>query len=356
MTFAFGIFDSFDLGAGTAGDIVEQRLELALEAERLGITHYHVTDHHGTPLSVVPAPNLFLAALSRQTTRMRLGAMIYVLPSYEPLRLAEEVAVLDHLAGGRIDVGVGSGISPYELAYFGVPGDEAKDRYNRMLPALVDAWRTGILHNPEHPDRPAATLSLRPVQQPNPPVWYVVASTGSAEWAGANAVHILGRWNGGRFVEAAEAYWRAFRDDRAADPINAVEPGGEPPVVGIAGPVIIADSEAEAHDRFARAGEVHRQRAIALWNENGDHAADHLFDTDRMIETRNALVGTSDQVRDQLVAMIEEADISMYEAQLYEGDMSFDEARDNLHRFAALMPAVRDAHAAAQARRASVSA
>jgi len=50
-----------------------------------------------------------------------MGAMVYVLPSYEPLRLAEEIAVLDHFTGGRLEVGVGNGVSPYELAYFGVP-------------------------------------------------------------------------------------------------------------------------------------------------------------------------------------------------------------------------------------------
>src|SRR5882762_35324 len=103
MSFAFGIFDSFDLGISTPGEVLANRLDFAVAAEAAGIEHYHVTEHHGTPLSVCPSPNLFLAALSQRTSRMRLGPLVYVLPAYDPLRLAEEIAVLDQLSGGRLD-------------------------------------------------------------------------------------------------------------------------------------------------------------------------------------------------------------------------------------------------------------
>ena len=120
MSFSFGIFDSLNLGDSAPGPVIASRLDFAVAAEAAGIGHYHVTEHHGTPLSVCPAPNLFLAALSQRTTRLRIGALVYVLPAYEPLRLAEEIAILDQLTHGRLDVGVGRGVSPYELAYFGV--------------------------------------------------------------------------------------------------------------------------------------------------------------------------------------------------------------------------------------------
>ncbi|HEY1969051.1 MAG TPA: LLM class flavin-dependent oxidoreductase [Pseudonocardia sp.] len=112
MPFAFGIFDSFDLGTATPAEVLADRPDFAVAAEVAGIDHYHVTEHHGTPLSICPSPNLFLAALSQRTTRMRLGPLVYVLPAYDPLRLVEEIAVLDQLSGGRLDVGIGSGVSP----------------------------------------------------------------------------------------------------------------------------------------------------------------------------------------------------------------------------------------------------
>jgi Luciferase-like monooxygenase len=78
ITFEFGIFDSFDLGDSTPGQVIANRLDFAVAAEAAGIAHYHVTEHHGTPLSVCPSPNLFLAALSQrfpQGTRRRYGTI-----------------------------------------------------------------------------------------------------------------------------------------------------------------------------------------------------------------------------------------------------------------------------------------
>jgi alkanesulfonate monooxygenase SsuD/methylene tetrahydromethanopterin reductase-like flavin-dependent oxidoreductase (luciferase family) len=123
--------------------VIASRLDFAVAAEAAGIGHYHVTEHHGTPLSVCPAPNLFLAALSQRTTRLRIGALVYVLPAHEPLRLAEEIAVLDQLSHGRLDVGVGSGVSPYELAYFGVDAGQARARYAETLDVVTRALATG---------------------------------------------------------------------------------------------------------------------------------------------------------------------------------------------------------------------
>jgi alkanesulfonate monooxygenase SsuD/methylene tetrahydromethanopterin reductase-like flavin-dependent oxidoreductase (luciferase family) len=88
MSLHFGIFDSLDLGNAGPGDLLADRLRFAQEAERLGFGHYHVTEHHGTPLSVCPSPNLFTAALSQRTSSMRIGALVNVLPAYDPFRLA----------------------------------------------------------------------------------------------------------------------------------------------------------------------------------------------------------------------------------------------------------------------------
>lgn len=352
MTFSFSIFDSFDLGVGTPADVIEQRLALAVEAERLGFDHYHVTEHHGTDLSTIPSPNLFLSALSQTTSRIRMGAMVYVLPSYEPLRLAEEIAVLDHFTGGRLEVGVGSGVSPYELAYFGVPAGEARDRYSRTLASLVDAWRTGVLTHPEDPQRPPATLSVLPVQRPYPPLWYASSNQRTAEWAGANGVNFIGRWNAGDLVPAIDAYWRAVR---ASDREDRLNPAQGVPHVGPAATVYIADSEAEAHDRFMEFGRFAWKRVVKLWHDHDDHASDAMMMPETMLERHTAIVGTADSVRDQIVAQIEQAEINFFEAQLYEGDMSADEAFENQRRFARIMPEIRDAAAAIQARRAKTA-
>ncbi len=342
MTFEFGIFDSFDLGRGTPGEVIDARLRLAVEAERLGFEHYHATEHHGTDLSVIPSPNLFLAALSQRTERIRIGAMVYVLPAYEPLRLAEEIAVLDHLSGGRVDLGVGSGISPIELGYFGVADGAARGLYDRALVALLDAWTTGVLQHPEHPDREHATLSVLPVQRPYPPLWYASSNPRTAEWAGRNAVSFLGRWNAGEFVQTVDAYWRAWRD-AAGDEGRLNAHVDAMPRVGPTTSVLIGESDAAARDRFLAVQEFYATRVLGLWHDHGISTFDAGFDGAVMLERGAAIVGTAESVRDQIVAQLELVDANVLEVQLYQGDMDLEESLSNLRAFAGIMPDIRSA-------------
>ncbi len=100
--------------------LYEERLRLLEAADSAGFRGYHLAEHHFTPLGMAPSPALFLAAAAQRTQHLRLGPLGYLLPLYDPLRLIEEVCMLDQLSNGRLDLGFGRGISPYELGYFGV--------------------------------------------------------------------------------------------------------------------------------------------------------------------------------------------------------------------------------------------
>jgi len=340
-TFEFGIFDSFDQGDSTPGQVIASRLDFAVAAERAGIRHYHVTEHHGTPLSVCPSPNLFLAALSQRTATMRIGALVHVLPTYDPLRLAEEIAVLDQLTGGRLDVGVGSGVSPYELAYFGIDAAQARARYAETLRAVTQALTTGRMRHSGTLLRDYdVELSVGPVQRPHPPLWYASSNTATAEWAGANGVNFVGRWNDAGFVPAARAYWdaRRSRADTAA---------GATPRIGTAAHVYLGRTDDEAVERFRKANEVFARQLLKLWHDNGNHNADHLYDTDRTMANGNSLVGSAETVAARLAAQVSQAPVNYFEATLAFGDLTREEATANLAAFAeTVMPAVRAAFAA----------
>src|SRR4051812_8210573 len=197
VRFEFGVFDSFDLGDAGPGQVMTERLEFAAEAERLGFDHYHLAEHHATPLSVCPSPNLFLSALTQRTSRIRMGALVYVLPAYDPFRLAEEIATLDQLSGGRLDCGVGRGISPYELSVLGGAAERSKDIHPEALGAITQALAPGRMrHRGPLLRSYDAELSVRPLQRPYPPLWYPSSNTASAEWAGHHAINFIGRWNG----------------------------------------------------------------------------------------------------------------------------------------------------------------
>jgi len=347
MTFEFGIFDSFDQGDSTPGQVIASRLDFAVQAERAGIAHYHVTEHHGTPLSVCPSPGLFLAALSQRTTTMRIGALVHVLPMYEPLRLAEEIAVLDQLTGGRLDMGVGSGVSPYELGYFGIDGAQARARYAETLKVVTQALATGRMRHSGTLLRDYdVELSVGPVQRPHPPLWYASSNTATAEWAGANSVNFVGRWNNGGFIPAARAYWDAWRL-RAGTSVPSgapagASPSGARPRIGTAAHVYIGRTDEEAVERFRKANEVFARQLLKLWHDNGNQSADHLYDTDRTMANGNSLVGSADTVAAKLAAQVSQAPVNYFEATLAFGDLTAEEATANLAAFAeSVMPAVR---------------
>jgi alkanesulfonate monooxygenase SsuD/methylene tetrahydromethanopterin reductase-like flavin-dependent oxidoreductase (luciferase family) len=337
-TFEFGIFDSFDQGDSTPGQVIANRLDFAVEAERAGIAHYHVTEHHGTPLSVCPSPNLFLAALSQRTRTMRIGVLVNVLPMHDPLRLAEEIATLDQLTGGRLDVGVGSGVSPYELGYFGIDAGQARARYAETLKAVTRALATGRMRHSGTLLRDYdVELSVGPVQRPHPPLWYASSNTATAEWAGANGVNFVGRWNDGGFIAAARAYWDAWRSRAGA-------PAGSEPRIGTAAHVYIGRTDDEALERFRKANDVFARQLLKLWHDNGNHNADHLYDTDRTMANGNSLVGSAETVAARLIAQVSQAPVNYFEATLAFGDLTSDEATANLTAFAGtVMPAVRAA-------------
>src|SRR5262249_46006521 len=137
----FGIFDQNDHGPYALAEQYENRLSLIAFYDRAGFRTYHMSEHHATPLNLTPSPSVFLAAVAQRTTRLRFGALVYVLPAHHPLRLAEEICVLDHLSGGRVEVGIGRGASPHELNYFGVDPDHAQamyvEAYNVIMQALT---------------------------------------------------------------------------------------------------------------------------------------------------------------------------------------------------------------------------
>ena len=119
-----GLFDHVEAGERPLAQLLDERLEFAAAADAAGFYCLHVAEHHATPLNLVPVPGVYLGAVARATKRMRLGPLVYLLPLYSPLRLIEEICMLDHLSHGRLDVGVGRGVSPFELKFHKVEHDE----------------------------------------------------------------------------------------------------------------------------------------------------------------------------------------------------------------------------------------
>lgn len=151
-----------------------------LEAERLGFEGIFFSEHH-FGLSLSPSPNLLIASIARQTTRLRLGTMGLVVPFYQPWRVLEELAMLDHLTGGRLEIGFAAGV-PQELARIGLGMEEARERFNEALDILDAALANPVVnHSGKYWKLENLTLMPGVFRQASPPKWTTVVSTGSAQ-------------------------------------------------------------------------------------------------------------------------------------------------------------------------------
>jgi hypothetical protein len=172
----FGVFDHLDLGAVPLGEHYENRLQLIEAYDRLGLRSYHLAEHHATPLGMAPSPSVFLAAVAQRTRRLRFGPLVYTLSLHHPLRVAEEICMLDQMSGGRLELGVGRGVSPHEVAYYGVDPAKAQAMYIEALSVILRALTTkSLTFAGEHYSFRDVPIELEPVQRPHPPLWYGVA-------------------------------------------------------------------------------------------------------------------------------------------------------------------------------------
>ncbi len=133
----FGVFDHLDRGDVPLRDYYARRLALIAHYDRAGFYAYHVAEHHATPLGMAPSPSVFLAAAAQQTRRLRLGTLVYALPLHHPLRMIEEICMLDQMSGGRLDIGFGRGSSPIELEYYGQDPETAHEDYEEELATVL---------------------------------------------------------------------------------------------------------------------------------------------------------------------------------------------------------------------------
>src|SRR4030081_1664327 len=166
----FAIFDWLDESGRDQGETYAERLRMLELADESGFYCYHLAEHHATELSTVPSPNLFLAAAAQRTRRLRLGPLSYVMPLYEPVRLLEEICMLDQLSGGRLELGLSRGSTGEH-----VDDDPAKARamFNEILDVVLMGLSTGeVDYHGTFFNYALIRTRLRPVQRPCPPLWY----------------------------------------------------------------------------------------------------------------------------------------------------------------------------------------
>jgi alkanesulfonate monooxygenase SsuD/methylene tetrahydromethanopterin reductase-like flavin-dependent oxidoreductase (luciferase family) len=301
---AFGIFDHQERREDTLGALYDGRLRLLKMADEAGFYCYHLAEHHATPLGMAPSPSLFLAAAIQHTKRIRLGPLVYLLPLYHPLRLIEEICMLDHMSNGRLEIGVGRGVSPFEQAYFGVPFLHSRAMFQEALEMVVAGLRQERLsYQGRHYECVDVPIELHPKQTPNPPFWYGVVNPNSLQFAAERGMHMAsgGPNNGLKKLTAQyQDMWSQNRDN----PLN-LNPHIEAPKMGALRHIFVAETDQEAETIATPAYKKHYDNIEKLWLDFG--VAHTLFTPDLDVARSRdvAIVGSPSRVQDAIASFFE---------------------------------------------------
>jgi alkanesulfonate monooxygenase SsuD/methylene tetrahydromethanopterin reductase-like flavin-dependent oxidoreductase (luciferase family) len=336
----FGVFDHLDRSGRPLTEYYEDRLKIVEAYDRTGFHAYHLAEHHATPLGMAPSPSVFLAAVAERTRSLRFGPLVYALPLHHPLRLIEEICMLDHLSGGRVDIGFGRGSSPIEIAYYGPDPADAQEIYAEGLELILQGLTHKVLNfEGKRFSFRDVPMEIAPLQKPHPPIWYGVHSPDSAERAARRGLNTVSLDPPAETRASSERYRATW---------NEARPGAALPRLGLGRFIVVAPSDAEAMGMARRAYPVWHDSFTFLFRLHGRsqmHPRPADFDT--LVERGQGIAGSPATVSAFLAAQLAETGCNYVVGQFAFGDLTLDETLRSIDLFAReVMPALRQAAAA----------
>ena len=341
----FGAFDHMDDAGVPLGQLFADRLALIEAYDRAGLYGYHLAEHHSTPLGSAASPSLFLAAAAQRTSRLRIGPLVYLLPFYHPLRLIEEVCMLDQLSGGRLLLGVGRGVSPFETKLYGLDFSKTGAMYHEAFQVLMQGLACDELtFHGDYYQFDKVPMLLKPVQRPHPPLWYGTTIPENADWPAANDVNIV--------TIALRPTVRTITDRYRAVREKLGKPPGDAPLLGVARHVVVAETDEQALAIARRA--YPRWRASFRWLFERHGAAPRIGDLypptfDELMAIENGIAGSPRTVRDFVAAEMTASGSNYLLSWFAFGDMTLAEQLASFGLFAReVMPAFTETRAVAE--------
>ncbi len=325
----FGIFDHVDDSGLPLAEHYAARLRMVEALDKLEFYSYHVAEHHGTPLGLAPSPSVYLSAVAQRTRRLRFGPMVYVAALYHPLRLAEEICMLDQMSGGRLQIGLGRGAVWLEHELYGVERAQVPERYAEARDILLQALTLDVVNfSGAHFNFKNVQIVMRPFQKPHPPLWYGVANPDSTAWAAANDVNVVSLMP----VEGAAKCLSRYREEwtKLGKPTSAL------PHLGILRHIVVAETDNDA-ERIARAAfRKWRASFTELWERRSvPFPLEHILqrEWDGYVRNGLAVAGTANTVREFLASQTKAAGANLVLGQMVFGAMREDETLHSLKLF-----------------------
>jgi alkanesulfonate monooxygenase SsuD/methylene tetrahydromethanopterin reductase-like flavin-dependent oxidoreductase (luciferase family) len=282
-----------------------------------------------------------LSAMFQRTQRLRAGALTFCLPWYNPYRFFGEVCMLDHLSGGRLELGIGRGVSPIESKIFGLQSiDESREKYRETLDVFFAACRSDALDfQGRFFTYEKAELHVKPLQKPYPPLWFPSSNRDSIDFTARHGYHtaLLGKPRDAKpLFERYRELWEKHRNDAGRHNAHVAEP-----CLAKTQHVVIA----ERADEAKRLGE----EAHRTWNSHIHHLTRkagrpdvHNTEAYSPDSAHPLMTGTPAEVTDQLGELIRTTTINTLLCVFSFGDLAPQAAMRSLELFGSeVMPKLR---------------
>src|SRR5262245_60121755 len=328
--------------ARSSQEIFSRGVEVAQAAETLGFRNVWLAEHHFSTYGYLSRPVQLATYIAAKTTRLRVGTAVIVVPLHHPLVIAEEIATLDLLAGGRVDIGLGRGYQHYEFERFGLELSSSRARWEEAVDVLMLAFeRKPFSYEGKYYKIPETTIFPQPLQTPRPPIWITAQSPDSVEAAVRRGFNVLTGGFGVPIERMGE--FRTLFDKVVAE----VRPP-QPLSVGVQRAVYVTDSEADAREAAEQARwkvrvtlslrnhyeRVEQGRAIPV-------PAPKEPDVDDLLD-RFLVIGTPDTVIKQIQRVKDVVGITHFNCSFWFGDLEHARVLRSMERFARdVMPAFR---------------
>ena len=314
-------------------------------AEALGFSDVWLTEHYFTGESVYNDALMFASALTMCTTKIRIGFAVLQMPFHHPVRLAVQLALLDNLSGGRIDVGIGKGsvYNEYEFVGHGLRSDDSRERMEEAVDVLERVFRkTPLVHEGKYFSLKVPELRPRPIQQPGPPLWRSVISPGSFSECGRLGLPIL---TARLPVDRIRERWDLYASGLVEGGHDAATRARLLAQAALWRNVYVAESDARAEDELSAL--LLRTRAHMMHVRDEYNPADFVIDPVMLNPWTNPVVSDSDalpfmlssgclfgspaRVRAQ-VEELRDAGVQHLLCQTGFGDMSHEQNLASMHR------------------------
>jgi alkanesulfonate monooxygenase SsuD/methylene tetrahydromethanopterin reductase-like flavin-dependent oxidoreductase (luciferase family) len=346
-----GLFDHMQKHGDPArsyADLYKDHLDILEAADQAGMDFYFVAEHHfDIGFSECPSPGAFLGAASQRTRQIRLGPLVYVLPLWNPIRVAEEIALLDNLTEGRLECGFGAGTGPFTFNAYQVSWDDKREMAMEALRIIRGIWSNRTFsYKGRFFSCAEVELSVPLVQKPEPPLWMPTRSKDSIEEAAATAISTV------QWVPAGmKATRTAF--DQYREAYQRHNPPGAKPHMGLMREIYVAETDKQAREQ----GAAHwvnfweRRGGRRTYGGHGDGGAvsilegsrrQQLMNTEASIAEGSFICGSPETVVKQIKKIAEQAGADTFLGEFTFGLMDQRQAMNSLRLFTAeAMPQLR---------------